>query len=64
MVSTNILGLSMCTREAVKDMARRGVGGHIINIGQLSGSTGSAEAFYAATKAAVRSLSEGLRAEV
>jgi NAD(P)-dependent dehydrogenase (short-subunit alcohol dehydrogenase family) len=36
MVSTNILGLSLCTREAVQDMSRRRVAqGHVINIGQL-----------------------------
>ena len=65
MVSTNILGLSMCTREAVQDMERRGAPGHIVNIGQLPGRVeGAREAFYGATKAAVAALTDGLREEV
>ena len=65
MVSTNILGLSMCTREAVMDMEKRGAPGHVVNVGQLPKAVdGATEAFYGATKAAVAALTEGLREEV
>ncbi|XP_075265500.1 dehydrogenase/reductase SDR family member 11-like [Convolutriloba macropyga] len=64
MISTNVIGLSMCTREAVQDMTRRNTNGHIINIGHHSTATGPSEAFYAASKAAVCSLTAGLRAEI
>lgn len=64
MISTNVIGLSMCTREAVQDMAQRGVNGHIVNIGDLGSDIRPSEGFYKATKAAVRSLTETLRDEV
>uniref|UniRef100_A0A061SE87 Guanylate kinase 1 n=1 Tax=Tetraselmis sp. GSL018 TaxID=582737 RepID=A0A061SE87_9CHLO len=64
MISTNVLGLAMCTREAVNDMMRRGAYGHVINIGQMDSRSGSgSDAFYHATKNAVRCLTDGLRAE-
>eukprot|EP00884_Botryococcus_braunii_P022818 jgi/Botrbrau1/921/Bobra.0167s0034.1 len=67
MISTNVLGLCMCSREAVQDMKRRGSFGHIINISSMSGHRvafgGTGGGFYAATKHAVRALSEGLRQE-
>ena len=51
-----------------KDMKRRGQYGHIINISSMSGhrvpNGGSGGAFYAATKHALRALTEGLRQEV
>lgn len=37
MVSTNILGTCMCTREVLQDMKRRNSYGHIINMVGLSG---------------------------
>jgi len=65
MISTNVIGLSLCSREAVQDMIQRNAMGHIINIGHHpDASAGTAEAFYAATKATVRALTAGLRAEV
>ncbi|CAL8470025.1 g9567 [Coccomyxa elongata] len=67
MISTNVLGVCMCTREALKDMTRRGQYGHIINISSMSGhrvpNGASGGAFYAATKHALRALTEGLRQE-
>ncbi|KAK9915872.1 hypothetical protein WJX75_005527 [Coccomyxa subellipsoidea] len=67
MISTNVLGVCMCTREALKDMTRRGKYGHIINISSMSGhrvpNGASGGAFYAATKHALRALTEGLRQE-
>ncbi|KAL3144314.1 hypothetical protein ABBQ32_004076 [Trebouxia sp. C0010 RCD-2024] len=65
MVSTNTLGVCMCTREAVQDMKRRGQWGHIIHISSMSAHRvpSPADAFYAATKHALRALAEGLRQE-
>lgn len=65
MLSTNVLAVAMMQREAVADMERRAVQGHIITIGQLAdaGGTGG-HGFYHATKAAAASLTEGMHREV
>ncbi|KAK9798951.1 hypothetical protein WJX73_008977 [Symbiochloris irregularis] len=67
MVSTNVLGLCMATREAVQDMKRRGEYGHIINVSSMAGhriaNAAQGGAFYSATKHAVKCLTEGLRQE-
>jgi NADP-dependent 3-hydroxy acid dehydrogenase YdfG len=65
MLEINVLALCICTREAIKDMQRKGRKGHIIHISSMSGHrvpTGSG--VYAATKFAVRALTEGLRLEL
>ncbi|MDB9527701.1 SDR family NAD(P)-dependent oxidoreductase [Oscillatoria sp. CS-180] len=65
MLDVNILALCVCTREAVKDMQRRGDRGHIIHISSLSGHrVPGASGVYAATKYAVRALTEALRQEL
>ncbi|KAK9830639.1 hypothetical protein WJX81_008303 [Elliptochloris bilobata] len=65
MVSTNVLGVCMCTREALQDMKKRGEYGHVINISSMSGHRvpPGGHSFYAATKHALRALTEGLRQE-
>eukprot|EP00891_Asterochloris_glomerata_P009316 jgi/Astpho2/9316/fgenesh1_pm.00142_%23_1_t len=67
MVSTNVLGVCMCAREAVQDMKRRGQWGQVVNISSMSGhrvaNGGTGGAFYSATKHAVKALTEGLRQE-
>jgi len=67
MVSTNILGNAMATRMAVQDMRRRGSWGHVINMVGLSGhripDAAAGGTFFAATKFAVRAITEGLRQE-
>ncbi|XP_068087048.1 uncharacterized protein [Anabrus simplex] len=63
-VDVNILGLSICTREAVQNMRGRGVDdGHIIHIGSVAGHNVGLHnsTMYAATKHAVLALTEGLR---
>ncbi|MGK7933725.1 MAG: SDR family NAD(P)-dependent oxidoreductase [Microcystaceae cyanobacterium] len=65
MLDINVLALCICTREAIKDMQAKGGKGHIIHISSMSGHrvpTGSG--VYAATKFAVRALTEGLRLEL
>ncbi|XP_067014717.2 farnesol dehydrogenase [Anabrus simplex] len=60
----NILGLSICTREAVQNMRARGVDdGHIIHISSIGGHQVRRHdsAMYCATKHAVMALTEGLR---
>ncbi len=70
MLDVNVLGLSICTREAVKSMKEKGINdGHIINIGSVFGHLilqkgGEPHNFYCATKFAVRALTEGTRNEV
>lgn len=65
MLDINVLALTICTREAVQQMRANGDQGHVINIGSMAGHRvlpGST--FYAATKFAVRALTEGLRQEL
>lgn len=64
MIGTNIKGLLLLSKFALKKM--KGVGhGHIINIGSIAGiNSYSRGVVYAATKAAVKSISDGLRKEV
>ncbi|NER78889.1 MAG: SDR family NAD(P)-dependent oxidoreductase [Leptolyngbya sp. SIO1D8] len=65
MLAVNVLALCICTREAVKDMRQRGDNGQIVHISSLSGHrVPGASGVYAATKFAVRALTEGLRQEL
>lgn len=64
MLEVNVLALCICTREAVQDMRRQGKG-HIVHISSMSGHrVPSASGVYAATKFAVRGLTEALRREL
>jgi len=68
MVSTNLLGNAMLTREAVRDMRRRGEWGHVVNMVGLSGhripDAAAGGSFFCATKFGVRAITDGLRQEV
>ncbi len=67
MLEVNVLALSICTREAVQDMRKRGDAGHVIHISSLSAyriPAGNGGGMYGATKHAVRALTEGLRLEL
>ncbi|XP_047106890.1 dehydrogenase/reductase SDR family member 11-like [Schistocerca piceifrons] len=67
-LDVNVLGLSICTREAVQDMLGRGVDdGFIIHINSVAGHTlqlTDGKAMYAASKHAVKVLLEGLRKDL
>nr|CAD7423473.1 unnamed protein product [Timema monikensis] len=67
-MDVNVLGLSICTREAVKSMRERGVDdGHIIHINSVAGHYIPNILnihLYSATKHAVTVLTEGLRREL
>lgn len=64
MIDTNIKGLLLVSKYALKQMKKTG-NGHIINIGSIAGVNSYARGIvYAATKAAVKSISDGLRKEV
>ncbi|XP_008295374.1 dehydrogenase/reductase SDR family member 11-like [Stegastes partitus] len=68
MLDVNILGLSICTREAYQSMKERNVDdGHIINLNSVVGHSVPSITpahFYSATKYAVTALTEGLRQEM
>lgn len=65
MLDVNVLGLSICTREAYKLMEAGNVDdGHFININSMSGHRIVGLPFYSATKFAVTALTEGLRREL
>ncbi len=65
MLEVNILGLCICTREALAEMRARKVSGQIIHIGSMAGQRVPAGAgLYGATKHAVRALTESLRLEL
>jgi 3-hydroxy acid dehydrogenase / malonic semialdehyde reductase len=64
MINTNIKGLLMISKFALKEMKRKNYG-HIINIGSIAGiNSYSGGIVYSATKASVKSISDGLRKEV
>ena len=64
MIDTNIKGLLTMTRLIVPDMVKRNHG-HVINIGSIAGDAAYAGGnVYCATKAAVKSISDGLRIDV
>jgi NADP-dependent 3-hydroxy acid dehydrogenase YdfG len=66
MLEVNVLGLCIATREAIKDLDRRQVAGHIVHVSSMAGHRvpGPDSGVYAATKFAVRALTEGLRQEL
>ncbi|WAR23833.1 DHR11-like protein [Mya arenaria] len=69
MFDVNVIGLMTCSREAYKSMKERGVDdGHIILIGSMSAHRVVPDApsihCYAATKFAVKAITEGLRNEL
>lgn len=63
MMQVNVLALAVASREALKYFPESG--GHIVNLCSLSGHRVPGRGgFYAATKFAVRALTEGLRQEL
>ena len=66
--NTNVVGLMLCCREAVKRMARSqgGSGGAIVNISSVAAKLGSPFEYvdYAASKGAVDSITLGLAKEL
>jgi len=64
MIDTNVKGLLYVTRAVVPGMMQRGKG-HVISLGSTAGEmTYPNGAVYCATKAAERSISDGLREDV
>jgi NADP-dependent 3-hydroxy acid dehydrogenase YdfG len=64
MIATNVTGLLYVTRAVLPTMLRRQQG-HIINIGSIAGIHAYPNgAVYCATKAAVKTLSDGLRQDL
>ncbi|KAF2880511.1 hypothetical protein ILUMI_25664 [Ignelater luminosus] len=61
---TNILGLCIATREAVKDMRVNNVDGHIIHLNSIAGHKAINLNVYSASKFAVTALTETLRQEL
>lgn len=65
MLELNVLALCVCTREAVADMKRREVDGHVIHISSMAAHrVPRGSGVYAATKHAVKALTEALRQEL
>jgi NADP-dependent 3-hydroxy acid dehydrogenase YdfG len=65
MLDVNVLALCICTREALEDMRARGDDGHVVHISSMAGHrVPGGSGVYAATKFAVRALTEGLRKEL
>ena len=64
MIDTNIKGLLYMTRTILPGMLTRGRG-HVINLGSIAGhQTYPGGSVYCATKAAVKSISEGLKQDL
>jgi len=65
MLEVNVLGLCVCTREAVSDMRDNGDIGHVIHISSMAAyRVPGGGGVYAASKHAVAALTEGLRQEL
>jgi len=65
MLEVNVLALAVATREVVANMRERGVPGHIVHVSSMSAHrVQSGSGMYAATKHAVKALTEGLRLEL
>lgn len=65
MLEVNVLALCICTREAVRDMRARGDDGHVVHVGSMAGHrVPQGSGVYAASKFAVRALTEALRQEL
>jgi 17beta-estradiol 17-dehydrogenase / 3beta-hydroxysteroid 3-dehydrogenase len=66
MLEVNVLGLAIATREAIRDMERRGTAGHVVNVASMASHRvpGPESGMYSATKFAVRALTEGVRQEL
>src|ERR1700758_3514882 len=68
LMAVNVIGPTLCLREAVKRMSTRygHSGGSIVNISSLAARTGGAGEWvhYAATKGAMNTLTIGLAREV
>src|SRR5205814_4629892 len=65
-LDVNVLALSICMREALKDMIDK-QDAAIINISSLAGHRvppGNRSTFYSASKHAVRAITEGMRTEL
>ncbi|KAK4880619.1 hypothetical protein RN001_008765 [Aquatica leii] len=64
-LDTNVMGLCIATREAVKNMKKNNVDGHIVHINSVAGHQASAiTSMYSASKFAVTSLTESLRQQL
>lgn len=66
-LDTNVLGLCVATREAIRDMRKNGVDGHIVHINSIAGHSDffTPECnVYPASKHAVTALVETLRLEL
>lgn len=66
-IDTNVLGLCIATREAVKNMRKNGVDGHIVHINSVLGHYVHNVPnlnLYSGTKFAVTALTESLRIEL
>lgn len=66
-LETNVLGLCICTREAVKGMRANAVDGHIVHVNSVAGhrvAVYPTSNVYPASKHAVTALTETLRQEL
>jgi len=66
MLEVNVLALCIATREVIRDMERRAIPGHVVNVSSMAAHRvpGPGSAVYAGTKFAVRAITEGLRQEL
>uniref|UniRef100_A0A1Y1LLF1 Farnesol dehydrogenase-like n=1 Tax=Photinus pyralis TaxID=7054 RepID=A0A1Y1LLF1_PHOPY len=66
LMDTNVVGLAVATREALQNMYRNKIDGHIIHVSSMCGNklTMNPNGFSGATKAAVTTLAESLRVEL
>ena len=65
MLDVNVLALCIASREAIRDLERRAVEGHVIHVSSMAAHRVPQDSgMYAASKHAVRALTEALRQEL
>jgi len=64
-IGTNLTGVFLCSKEAIKDMLKKNTKGHIITIGSIAGIYGAPKySAYCASKHGVAGLKRSLMLEV
>ncbi|WP_372366329.1 SDR family NAD(P)-dependent oxidoreductase [Candidatus Uabimicrobium sp. HlEnr_7] len=65
MLNVNVLALCICTREAIQQMQEKEVDGHVLHVSSMAAHrVPPGGGIYAATKHAVKALTESLRKEL
>ncbi|XP_017780953.1 PREDICTED: farnesol dehydrogenase-like isoform X2 [Nicrophorus vespilloides] len=63
-IDTNVMGLCLATREAVRSMKTNGIDGHIVHMNSVGGHSSFLANMYSPSKFAITSITEVMRKEL